>query len=813
MTRRIVPVLAFLFVLFFQVSSRAQEDVHAIFRDRSYTFSGQVKTMDGQVLKDVNVKVKETAQGATTDENGFFSVTLKTGVYNLEFSYVGYKTKVIPLELKLNLNMVIRLEESLEILDEVIITEGGSNRNTQSADQGISRLGVQRIRELPTLLGESDVIRSIQTLPGVTSVGEGATGFNVRGGNADQNLILVDDIPLFNATHLIGLYSAINPDLLRDVTLFRSGMPARFGGRASSVLDARLREPARDGWHVRGSAGLISSRLLAEGPAIKDKLFLAAGARISYADYFFRWVLKPELKDTEANFSEFTLKAIYKPNELDQVALTVFRSRDAFRLAGDSLSTLEVNATSTRFRWINEGASLKWNTYFTEKWGLSLLATFSRYLPGFEVPNLVNASEFESSVSQLQGQAELKYFAEKHEFAAGVQASRYAILPGELQPVGAGSAINPVILPKERGLEAVAYLSDDWTITETLRLSGGLRLNSFAFLGPSDVFQYSDPEFLDVSTISDTIHYGKGKSIKRFFGLEPRFSMRLNLDEQTSVKAGYQRAYQYIHLISNTASALPTDRWKLSDFYLEPQIADQASIGLFRNLRNSTIETSVEFFYKQIQHMPDYRSGVNLLLLEAPETAILQGDGRAYGMEFSLRKKGARLEGSINYTYSQAEILINSPYPEDRFISGEYYPANFNRPHLLNVNMLYRFNRRLYLSANFTYQSGRPATLPEDRYEAGNFFLPNFTSRNETTAPAFHRLDLGLTVEPDPRLRRRYKDRWIFSVYNAYARKNPYSLFVETINSRPISTANRAKIYQLSIIGTLVPSVSYEFEF
>ncbi len=813
MTRRIVPVLAFLFVLFFQVSSRAQEDVHAIFRDRSYTFSGQVKTMDGQVLKDVNVKVKETAQGATTDENGFFSVTLKTGVYNLEFSYVGYKTKVIPLELKLNLNMVIRLEESLEILDEVTITEGGSNRNTQSADQGISRLGVQRIRELPTLLGESDVIRSIQTLPGVTSVGEGATGFNVRGGNADQNLILVDDIPLFNATHLIGLYSAINPDLLRDVTLFRSGMPARFGGRASSVLDARLREPARDGWHVRGSAGLISSRLLAEGPAIKDKLFLAAGARISYADYFFRWVLKPELKDTEANFSEFTLKAIYKPNELDQVALTVFRSRDAFRLAGDSLSTLEVNATSTRFRWINEGASLKWNTYFTEKWGLSLLATFSRYLPGFEVPNLVNASEFESSVSQLQGQAELKYFAEKHEFAAGVQASRYAILPGELQPVGAGSAINPIILPKERGLEAVAYLSDDWTITETLRLSGGLRLNSFAFLGPSDVFQYSDPEFLDVSTISDTIHYGKGKSIKRFFGLEPRFSMRLNLDEQTSVKAGYQRAYQYIHLISNTASALPTDRWKLSDFYLEPQIADQASIGLFRNLRNSTIETSVEFFYKQIQHMPDYRSGVNLLLLEAPETAILQGDGRAYGMEFSLRKKGARLEGSINYTYSQAEILINSPYPEDRFISGEYYPANFNRPHLLNVNMLYRFNRRLYLSANFTYQSGRPATLPEDRYEAGNFFLPNFTSRNETTAPAFHRLDLGLTVEPDPRLRRRYKDRWIFSVYNAYARKNPYSLFVETINSRPISTANRAKIYQLSIIGTLVPSVSYEFEF
>lgn len=813
MTRRIAPVLAFLFVLCFQVVPSAQEDVHAIFRDRSYTFSGQVKTMDGQAMKDVNVKVRETKQGATTDENGFFSLTMKTGVYNLEFSFVGYKTKVVPLELKLNLNMVIRLEESLEILEEVTITEGGSNRNTQSAEQGIAKLGVQRIRELPTLLGESDVIRSIQTLPGVASVGEGATGFNVRGGNADQNLILVDDIPLFNATHLIGLYSAINPDLLRDVTLYRSGMPARFGGRASSVLDARLREPARDGWHVRGSAGLISSRLLAEGPAIKDKLFLAAGARISYADYFFRWVLKPELKDTEANFSELTLKAVYKPNELDQVALTVFRSRDAFRLAGDSLSTLEVNATSTRFRWINEGASLKWNTYFSEKWGLSLLATFSRYLPGFEVPSLVNASEFEASVSQLQGQAEWKYFAEKHEVAAGVQTSRYTIHPGELQPVGPGSAINPKILPQERGLEAVVYISDDWTISENLRVSGGLRLNSFSFLGPADVYQYSDPAFLDLTTISDTIRYGKGKPVQRYAGLEPRFSLRLNLGEQSSLKAGYQRAYQYLHLISNTTSALPTDRWKLSDSYLKPQIADQASIGLFRNFFDNAVETSLEIFYKQMKHIPDYRSGVNLLLLEAPETAILQGEGKAYGMEFSLRKKGARLEGAINYTYSRAEILINSPYPEDRFLSGKSYPANFNRPHLLNVNMLYRFNRRLHLSANFTYQSGRPATLPEDRYEVGNFFLPNFTSRNETPAPAFHRLDLGLTVEPDPRLRKRYKDRWIFSVYNVYARKNPYSLFVETINSRPISTANRAKIYQLSIFGTLVPSVSYEFEF
>lgn len=790
---------------------RAQEP-HPVFQERSYTFSGQIKTVEGDLLPGASIIVQETKKGTVADQNAFFSLTLPMGIYHFEISFVGYKTKVIPVSLRLNLNQVIRLEESLEILDEVTVTEGGVGRNIQTADQGITRLNVDRIRQLPRLLGESDVLRSVQTMAGVSSVGEGAGGFNVRGGNVDQNLILLDDITLFNASHLIGLYSAINPDMLRDITLYRSGMPARFGGRASAVLDARLREPSRDSFQLKGSVGLIASRFLAEGPILKDKWFVGLGGRISYADYFFRSVLRPEFRDTEAGFSELTLKSVYKINATDQLSGTFYTSGDAFRLSGDSLSTLEVNATSTRFSWKNTGASLRYNAFFTEQWGFSLLGSMSRYKPGFDMPGALNAAEFRSGVVQGQVQTEIKHFSHQHTAAAGVSLTDYHIQPGDFQPIG-NSSFSPVHLPSEKGREGAVYVSDDWNLSPRIRVSAGMRYSVFALRGPTRVYDYSDPLYRDISTLIDTTEYAVGKVVNWYGGLEPRFSVRINVGEDASIKAGYQKVYQYLHLVSNTTSALPTDRWKLSDPFLKPQIANQFSAGWFQNFKANQWEASLELFYKTTENVPDYRSGVSLLLLDAPETAIIQGLGRAYGAELSIQKKGIRVEGFLNYTFSRSEIRIESPYPEDRVISGVFYPANYNRPHLLNMNAQYHLNKRLTLSATFTYQSGRASTLPEDRYEIAGFFLPNFTSRNDTKTADYHRLDLGLMVDPDPRKNRPYKDRWVFSVYNAYARKNPYSVFVETINDRPLSTASRARIYQLSIIGSIVPSISYEFEF
>lgn len=785
---------------------------HPVFQERSYTFSGQVKTWEGQLLPGANVVVRETKKGTTADQNGFFSITLPLGVYHIEISHLGYQTKVLEVELRLNLNQVIRLEESLEILEEVTITDGGGGRNVQAADQGITRLNVDRIKQLPRLLGESDVLRSVQTMAGVSSVGEGAGGFNVRGGNVDQNLILLDDIPLFNASHLIGLYAAINPDMLRDITLYRSGMPARFGGRASAVLDARLREPSRDSFQLKGSVGLIASRVLAEGPVIKNKWFIGAGGRISYADYFFRSVLRPEFRDTEAGFSELTVKSVFKLNETDQLSGTLYSSNDAFRLSGDSLSTLEVNATSTRFSWKNTGASLRYNAFFSDDWGLSIIGSLSHYQPGFKMPGQLNAAEFKSGILQKQLQSEVKRFGHAHTLNMGISLTGYKIQPGDFQPVGESSFI-PVTLAVEKGTEAALYASDDWDLNARIRISAGLRYAAFALWGPTRSYTYSDPLYRDISTLSDTIDYPAGKVVQWYGGLEPRLSIRINTSEHSSVKAGYQRVYQYVHLVSNTTSALPTDRWKLSDTYLHPQMADQFSAGWFQNFNHNMLEASLEFFYKSTQNVSDYRSGVSLLLLDAPETAIIQGLGRAYGAELSIQKKGSRLEGFLNYTFSKSEIKVHSPYPEDRIISGLFYPANYNRPHLLNMNAQYHLNKRLTLSATFTYQSGRPSTLPEDRYEVANFFLPNFTTRNDTKTADYHRLDIGLMVDPDPRKVGSYKDRWVFSVYNAYARKNPYSVFVETINDRPLSTASRARIYQLSIIGSIVPSISYEFEF
>lgn len=805
--------LCWLFLCFLPAIAGAQDDLPVVFQDRDYTLMGTVKTVDGQVLSDATIWVEEIKKGFSADGNGFFSFPLKAGRYTLKVSYIGYNTTEVPVVLRQNTTLLIKLEESLELLNTVEIVGGGADRNVKTTDIGVSRLGAQAIRELPTLLGEADVIRTIQTLPGVTSVGESATGFNVRGGNIDQNLLLLEDIPIFNPSHLIGFFSIFNPDMLRDMTFYRGGIPAQYGGRASSVLDVRLKDPARDQLHMRGSLGLITSRLMIEAPVIKDKLSVAIGSRVSYADYLFRWFLRPELKETEANFYDVTAKAVYRPSENDQVSFTAFTGKDAFRIAGDSLSSLEINATSTRYRWINSGMSAKWNHFFSPSTGASLTLVESNYRPTFDIPNPGASANFAADVNQRNIQLEGFKTTDKYEIRVGAQANRYRIEPGTLLPSDPLSAINPLELPTEKALETAGYLNADYDLLKWLRLSAGLRYSFFNNYGPGAVNAYAEGVPRDPVTVTGSTSFGQGESIQTYNGLEPRLGLRVGMGKNGSLKIGYHRAYQYLHLISNTTSALPTDRWKVSDPFIKPQVAEQISVGLFRNFSNNRWETSIEGYYKTIDNMPDFRSGVNLLLLELPETAILQGEGRAYGIEVLIRKKGTRLDGTLSYAISRSEILINSPYPEDRVFTGTYYPTNYNRPHTLNINVLYRFNRRIKLSAVFTYLSGRPTTFPEERINVGNIFIPLYSQRNGNTTPDYHRLDLGLIIDPDPRVEKAWKGRWNFSLYNVYARRNPYSVFFKTINDRPVSTRNRSNAYQLSVIGSIVPSISYEFEF
>lgn len=802
-----------LFKLFFISSIFAWQELPTIFKEREYLITGVVKNQQGVPLSDATIWIDELQKGLTTDINGFFSFSLKTGRYTLKASFIGYATSILEVNLNQNTTLIIRLEESLELLNTVEIIGGGADKNVKNAELGVTRLSAQAIKELPSLLGEADVIRTIQTLPGITSVGESATGFNVRGGNIDQNLLLLDHIPVFNPSHLIGFFSIFNPDLLRDITFYRGGIPAQYGGRASSVLDVRLRDPNTENSHLKGSLGLITSRILVETPLIKNKLSTAIGARWSYADYLFRSFLRPELKETEANFYDFTFKSIYKPSENNQISLTAFTGKDAFRIAGDSLSTLEINASSTRYLWKTKGASIRWSHFLNEKAGFHITSFLSDYQPSFEIPAPGSEAVFNAGISQKSMQGEAFLSEKMISLRAGFQLSKLDINPGSLIPDSPTSSIHPFFTQSEHGLENALFANADWDLSPAIRLSAGVRFSHFALLGPGNQYIYANEKERDILNLIDTAYYSPNQIIKQYAGWEPRLGMRLSLNEIFSIKAGFHRAIQYLHLISNSTAALPTDRWKLSDPYLKPQIASQLTLGLFANLNNNQWETSIEGYYKRIQHIPDYRSGTNLLLLALPETAILQGLGRSYGLELWVRKQGFRWDANLSYSLSRAEMLVYSPYPEDRSFSGKYYPSNYNRPHTLNLNVLYKINKRIRLSAIFTFLSGRPATFPDERISVNNIFIPLYTSRNGNTTPDYHRLDLGLTIDADPRLTKKWKGKWNFSLYNVYARKNPYSVFFKTINDRPVSTKNRSNAFQLSVIGSVIPSISYEFDY
>lgn len=807
--------LVFAVVTLFCVQQAAwSQSNHPLLQPDTVRFNGVVKAEGAEEpLIGATILVKGSDLGAVTDVNGFFQLAIPAGKYHIEISYVGFITANYEVEIYSDAGHVFHLEQKSNLLQTIEVSDQGPDHNVTSTDISVSKLSIQSIKALPSLLGEADVVRGLQTLPGVTTVGEGASGFNVRGGSIDQNWVLMEDIPIFNTSHLLGLFSVFHPDAVKDLIFYRGGIPANYGGRGSSVLDVRLKDPERGAWKYKGGIGLVSNRFTAEGPIAGDKLTFLAAGRASFPDYLFKVLSEPRLRSTNANYYDLTTRLKWQISEHDQVALTAYFSQDAFKMAGDSLTGLEVNASSTLFQWFSEGASLRWNHFFSPKFSSSLTGVASRYRPTFSIPDDAYAATFRSGIFYKNIKAETNYYGQRHERTIGLSLTTYDIKPGSLQPDSELSSVNPVQLAEERSLEAAIYANDQWNISDKLSLMLGLRYVRFANLGPGQVYGYEEGAPRDELTRNDTTQYANGDVIADFGGLEPRLALRFSINDKNSIKMGAQRMRQYVQLVSNTTAALPTDRWKLSDDYLLPQTTDQISLGYFTNLKNNTIEASLELFYKRQENLPDYRSGANLLLLEAPETAILQGEGRAYGAELQLRKMQGRLIGWISYTFSNSEVLINSPYPEDEAFSGAYYPTNYNRPHVLNIAATYVQSEKITYSANFTYSSGRPATYPTDKYYIGGVYVPNFVDRNRNLIPDYHRLDLSMTVVPNPDSTKRWKGRWQFSLYNVYARKNPFSIFFKTRNTSPIRANNRVEAYRLSVLGTIIPSISYEFTF
>ncbi|WP_020600824.1 TonB-dependent receptor [Spirosoma panaciterrae] len=802
---RLLLVLVVIFCVLNKVFAQQRPNTNTA--SATFSATGYVKdAKTGKPIQGANIVVLNVSKGYVTAKDGFYTVQLPPGKYILRFSHVGYRTRQDTITLNSTLFREVMMEDDSKDLEEVVVTSEAPDRNVRKVEMGVSQLTIRSIRRIPPLMGEVDVVRSLLLLPGVTTVGEGAPGFNVRGGSTDQNLILFDDAPVFNSGHLMGFFSVFNPDVVRDVTLNRGGVAAAYGGRASSVLDVKIKEPDAQKWGINGGIGLISSRLGIEGPIVKNKLSFLAAVRASFNDFLFK-LAPPNLRGTTANFYDVTTKLKYQPSEKNTITFTGYVSTDVFKLASDSLSGQEINASSTKFNYQTLTGSVRWNYFMSRQLNLATSVILSHYKADLSVPDSANAFDLKSGVWHRQIKSDLTYTPnETHQWQVGISAIDYSIQPNTRIP-GPYSNILPIDIAREQAYELAAYIQDEWKLNTDVSLIAGLRYSALLNRGPASVRTYQENGPRQDEAVTSTKTYEAGKIYNTMGGLEPRLALRWSVGEGKSIKAGYSRLRQYIQQVTNTTAALPTSRWHLSDLYTKPVIADQWSLGYFRNTPDNAFEVSGEVYYKTLTNAIDYRDGAELQLAQAVETQIVQGSGQAYGLEGLLRKNKGRWTGFMSYTFARTFLTMNSPFASERVNNGNPYPANYDKPHTINILATHRPTTWFSMSLNFTYSTGRPTTQPAAISRIGGAQVPIYLDRNQQRVPDYHRLDFSMTFEQNPEKKKRNQSSWVFSVYNVYAHKNAYSIFYK------LSPASATDAYKLSIFGTAFPSLTYNFKF
>lgn len=763
------------------------------------TVSGYVRdAATGEGIIGASIFVEEVQQGTSTNLNGYYTLTLPVGAYHLRVNSVGYEEEQRGIKILSNGSLSLDLFQSTARLEEIVISDRAEDVNISGAQMSAARLDIQKVKKLPAFLGEVDLINSIELLPGVSVAGEGTAGFNVRGGDVGQNLVLLDGIPIFNASHLFGFFSAFNSDMLQDATLYKGGIPAQYGGRISSVLDVKLKEANLRKVQGSGGIGLVSSRLSLEVPIVEDKSSLLIGGRATYSDWILNQLKDMQLRQSKASFYDFNAKFNYRFNEKHNIAITSYLSHDNFVYAGENA-----------YGYGNKGAAAQWNFLISPKLMSTFKATYSEF--DYDVTNeqdSIEASQLTSGFGIAQAQLGFTYFfSDRHQWDIGLHATGYRFDSGKREPIGERSLVVPKMLEKEQALEAALYFNDEFTINRSVTLNYGLRYSWYSQLGPGTVYLYQDNMPQNSTNIIDTVQYGSGEAIARYHGPEPRVSVKYGINGRSSIKVSYNRMRQAMHLISNTTAITPTDTWKLSDKYIQPQIGDQLALGYFRNSLGNAIESSVEVYYKEIKNLVEYKNGAQLLMNEQLEADLLNGLGRAYGVELFIAKNIGRLTGWVAYTYARSLRRVESKFREERVNLGEFYPANFDKPHDLTVVGNYQFTRRVRMGMNFTYSSGRPITLPEGSYRVGGITIPNFSERNQYRIPPYHRLDLSFSIDGNLKKKKNWDSSWTFSIYNLYGRKNPYSIFFVNDMNEELSA------YRLAILGRPFPSITYNFKF
>ena len=761
------------------------------------TLAGHIREQKtGEPVIGASIYSESPNIGASTDQFGYFALTMPPGRYDLKIRGVGIKNTRRQVVLQGAGKLEIEVEEDIVTLKEVVV-EAEKDKNVSGMQMGVEKLDIKTMRQVPTAFGETDILRVVMTLPGVKTVGEGSTGLNVRGGATDQNLILFNDATIYNPSHLFGFFSAFNPDILQGVELYKSAIPAKYGGRLSSVLDISTREGNKKKLGGSGGIGPLTSRLTLEGPLAKDRSSFIVSGRASYSDWILKQLSDKNFAQSSAAFYDITAHVSHEFNDKNALYATGYFSSDRFRLASD-----------TTYHYTNQTATLKWRHNFTNQLYGVLTGTYSHY--DYDVTsqqNPITASQLKYAINQGGLKADFSYFPNsRHTVDFGVSSQLYLIDPGSLQPRGEASLVRPDVLGQERGLESALYVSDRFDITPRFSVSAGLRYSLFQALGPRSVYQYASGESRSEASITDTVSYGSNKVLATYHGPEYRLSARYSLNDRSSVKVSYTRTRQYIHQLSNTASVSPTDVWKLSDNNIRPQIGDQYSVGYYRNFKNNTIETSIETYYKKLNDFVDYKSGATLVLNHHIETDIINAQGKAYGVEVFVKKLTGKLNGWVGYTYSRSLVQVNSTVTEDMVNGGSYYPTNFDKPHDFTLVGNYRFSRRFSTSLNFNYSTGRPITLPLAKYYVGNSLRVFYSDRNAYRVPDYLRLDLALNIEGSHKVKKLAHSSWTVGVYNLTGRRNPYSVYFKSVNGQ-------IKGYQLSIFGNPIPTVTYNFKF
>jgi hypothetical protein len=756
--------------------------------------TGEIK--DGKTLDPLSgatVYVEGTNKSTTSSSLGNYSITIPAGEHFVVFRYSSYEEKIVNLNIYESGKIDVELAETPKVLEEVVVT--GRQSNMVNSNVGQIDLKMAQMKKLPVFLGEVDIIKQIQILPGVTSVGEMSSGFNVRGGGVDQNLVLYDGIQIFNNSHVFGFFSAFNSEAVRSASFYKGGIPAEFGGRVSSVLSITSKEGDSKKWSATGGIGPISSNIAFNGPINKDKTTVFGSFRSSYSDWVLKAIPNQNIKNSSVAFYDASLKVSHKFSDNDRLTFSGYASRDKFGLPSD-----------TTFWWQNRILSLHYDHRFSERAYSTFTAGYGEYSYEVKDRNASSAYDLKYGLSYPTFKGDYNYHIGKHRINTGLSSIWYGITPGTIVPTSPESNVKPQTITKERSIENAFFLKDEFEITENLRVEGGLRVSFFTSMGPGKVYLYQPNQPISNSTIVDSLTYSSGKPIKTYSGIEPRFSMVYKLSPFSSIKVGFNRVYQYIHLISNSVSISPIDIWQSSNYYFKPQIGDQYSAGYFRSSKSGKYDFSVEGFSKYLSNILDFKDGSNIVLNPNLETALLSGTGKAYGVEFSLNKNAGRLQGSLNYTYARSLRKVVSPYASESINSGNWYPSNYDQPNVVNFTWRYALSRRFSFTGNFTYRSGRPITLPYSYAVIDNIPIVNYTDRNAYRVPDYHRLDIALVIEGNHRRKKIVDGSWIISFYNVYARKNVYSVFYKT-NDIGIQAP-----YKLSIIGTILPSISYKFK-